>query len=123
MVGDPASVPAINSLLDELHIVDAVAGRPTPVTVWLECQHDADTSLELRTRASGVVNWMPRKRDGAALVEEVIEALNTSTVAAGEDYFWVACVASSARSIVRHLRKVLGVDKQRIKSLGYRRLA
>ncbi|MDR6416541.1 siderophore-interacting protein [Pseudarthrobacter sulfonivorans] len=119
MVGDPASVPAINSLLDELRIIDAVAGRVTPVTVWLEYQHDADSSLGLRTRASDVVHWIPRKRGGAALVEDVIEALNASTVAADEDYFWVACEASSARAVTKYLRRSLGVDKARINALGY----
>jgi NADPH-dependent ferric siderophore reductase len=123
LVGDPASVPAINSLLDEFRTVDAAAGRVTPVTAWLEYQHDADPSLEVRTRASDVVSWIPRKRDGAALVEEVCEALNASTVAAGEDYFWVACEASSTRAIVKHLRRSLGVDKQRINALGYWRAA
>lgn len=123
LVGDPASVPAINSLLDEFRTVDAAAGRVTRVTAWLEYRHDGDPSLEVRTRASDVVNWIPRKRDGTALVEDVCEALNASTVAAGEDCFWVACEASSTRAIVKHLRRSLGVDKQRINALGYWRAA
>ena len=123
LVGDPASIPAINSLLDELRTVDAAAGRPTPVTAWLEYQHDADTSLELRAGASDVVSWIPRKNDGAALVDAVCDALTEDSVSAGEDYFWLASEASSTRAIVRHLRRVLGVDKQRINALGYWRVA
>lgn len=122
IVGDPASVPAINSLLDELRVVDAAAGRTTPVTAWLEYQHDADPSLELRTEESDVVSWIPRKRDGAALVDAVCDALTPNSVSAGDDYFWLACEASSTRAIVKHLRKVLGVDKQRINALGYWRV-
>jgi NADPH-dependent ferric siderophore reductase len=121
-VGDPASVPAINSLLDELRVADDAAGRTTPVTAWLEYQHDTDPSLELRTGESDVVSWIPRKRDGAALVDAVCEALAPDAVSVGEDYFWVACEASSTRAIVKHLRKVLGVDRQRINALGYWRV-
>ncbi|MDR6989824.1 NADPH-dependent ferric siderophore reductase [Paenarthrobacter nitroguajacolicus] len=116
VVGDPASIPAINSLLDEREVTAAGAA---PVTAWLEYQHDADPSLELRTTASDVVTWVPRKRDGAALVEEVCGALTAGTVSLGEDFFWIACEASSTRAIVKHLRKELGVDKHRIDALGY----
>lgn len=122
IVGDPASVPAINSLLDELRVVDSAAGRTTPVTAWLENQHDADPSLGLRTGESDVVSWIPRKRDGAALVDAACDALTADSVSVGEDYFWLACEASSTRAIARHLRKVLGVDRQRINALGYWRV-
>jgi hypothetical protein len=45
VVGDPASIPAINSLLDARQLSAAEA----PVTAWLEYQHDADPSLRVRT--------------------------------------------------------------------------
>ena len=111
VVGDPASIPAINSLLD--------ARGDIPVTAWLEYQHDADPSLKVRASASDVVTWIPRKRDGAALVEEVCGSLTSGSVAVAEDFFWIACEASSTRAIVKHLRKGLGVDKHRIDALGY----
>ncbi|MFE4194965.1 siderophore-interacting protein [Paenarthrobacter sp. NPDC056912] len=119
VVGDPASIPAINSLLDERSLT---AGRQAPVTAWLEYQHDADPSLELRTSPDDVVNWIPRKRDGAALVEEVCGGLTADTVSVADDFFWIACEASSTRAIVKHLRKGLGVDKHRIDALGYWRV-
>ncbi|MET3367658.1 UNVERIFIED_CONTAM: NADPH-dependent ferric siderophore reductase [Jeotgalibacillus campisalis] len=119
VVGDPASIPAINSLLDERQRVAAGAAA---VTAWLEYQHDADPSLEVRTSDSDVVTWIPRKRDGAALLEEVCGALTADTVSVGEDFFWIACEASSTRAIVKHLRKELGVDKHRIDALGYWRV-
>lgn len=117
--GGPASIPAVNSLLDERQ---RVAAGAAPVTAWLEYQHDADTSLEVRTSDSDVVTWIPRKRDGAALVEEVCGALTADTVSVSEDFFWIACEASSTRAIVKHLRKELGVDKHRIDALGYWRV-
>lgn len=116
VVGDPASLPAINSLLDERN---AVLGTAAPVTAWLEYQHDADPSIEVRASTSDVATWVPRKRDGDALVEEVVLALTADTVSAADDFFWIACEASSTRAIVKHLRKVLGVDKHRIDALGY----
>ncbi|MCD4849561.1 siderophore-interacting protein [Arthrobacter sp. AK01] len=119
VVGDPASIPAINSLLDERQL-SAAGGAP--VSAWLEYQHDADPSLEVRTSDSDVVTWIPRKRDGAALVEEVCGALTAETVSVDSDFFWIACEASSTRAIVKHLRKTLGVDKHRIDALGYWRV-
>ena len=41
------------------------------MTAWLEYQHDNDPSLKLRTEEPDVVSWIPRKRDGAALLDEV----------------------------------------------------
>lgn len=119
VVGDPASIPAINSLLDERQ---RVAAGAAPVTAWLEYQHDADPSLEVRTSDSDVVTWIPRKRDGAALVEEVCGTLTATTVSVADDFFWIASEASSTRAIVKHLRKELGVDKHRIDALGYWRI-
>jgi NADPH-dependent ferric siderophore reductase len=115
IVGDPASIPAINSLLG----ARSALGSTAPAHLWLEFQHDADPSLEVRTSRSDVVTWIPRKRDGAALVEEVCSALTAESVSAEGDFFWVACEASSTRAIVKHLRKVVGVDKRRIDALGY----
>jgi NADPH-dependent ferric siderophore reductase len=114
VVGDPASVPAINSMLDAL--------GDTPATIWLEHQHPGDPGLELRTRPSDVVRWLPRERGGDALVEEVCGALVLPTVSVEEDFFWVAAEASSTRAIVKHLRRTLGVDKHRIDALGYWRV-
>lgn len=119
VVGDPASIPAINSLLDEREVT---AAGLAPVTAWLEYQHDADPSIEVRTSGSDVVSWVPRKRDGAALVDEVCDALTAETVSVDHDFFWIACEASSTRAIVKHLRKTLGVDKHRIDALGYWRV-
>ncbi|MFJ4171945.1 siderophore-interacting protein [Paenarthrobacter sp. NPDC089714] len=115
VVGDPASIPAINSLLD----ARPASGVTAPATLWLEYQHDADPSLEVRTSGSDVVSWVPRKGDGASLVTEVCSALTPGSVSVEDDFFWIACEASSTRAIVKHLRKVLGVDKRRIDALGY----
>lgn len=55
-------------------------------------------------------------------MDAVCDAVTADTVSVGEDYFWVACEAASTRAIVKHLRKDLGVDKQRINALGYWRV-
>ncbi|HKU35624.1 MAG TPA: siderophore-interacting protein [Paenarthrobacter sp.] len=114
VVGDPASIPAINSLLD----ARPASGATSPATLWLEYQHDADTSLEVRAAGPDVVTWVPRKGDGASLVAEVCDSLTAETTSP-EDFFWIASEASSTRAIVKHLRKVVGVDKHRIDALGY----
>ena len=117
VVGDPASIPAINSLLD------AVDG--TPATIWLEYIHGEDRGLPLRTRSGDTVNWVPRSAGGDGLVAAVCTSLSMPAAPgapgapADADYYWLACEASSTRRITRHLRKELGVDKRRITALGY----
>ncbi|XAZ31079.1 SIP domain-containing protein [Paenarthrobacter ureafaciens] len=53
------------------------------------------------------------------LAEEVCSSLTAEAVSPEEDFFWVACEASSARAIAKHLRKVVGVDRRQIDVLGY----
>ncbi|MCU1518255.1 MAG: FAD-binding protein [Pseudarthrobacter sp.] len=109
-VGDPASIPAINSLLAAIGDV--------PAMIWLEYIHDEDRALPLHTQSHHTVNWVPRRDGGSLLVDEVCGSLSP---AAGTDgaYYWLACEASSTRRITRHLRKNLSVDKARIRALGY----
>ncbi|WP_026554121.1 siderophore-interacting protein [Arthrobacter sp. 35W] len=115
VVGDPASVPAINSLLDAV----AASEDSPPATLWLEHQHDGDTALALHTRPGDAVVWLPRERGGAHLVETVCAALAPGAVDIERDWFWIACEAAGTRAITKHLRRTLGVDKRRISALGY----
>lgn len=111
LVGDAASVPAVNNLLDAL----VEAGPEVPATVWLEYAHDDDRDLPLRARAHHTVARVPRK-DGGQLLADTICA----EVPAGDDgFYWVAAEAKSNRAIVRHLRKTLGIPKNRVSSLAY----
>jgi NADPH-dependent ferric siderophore reductase len=110
-VGDAASLPAVNSLLDSLH---DTAGD-TPATVWLEYAHEGEQALPVRVRGADTVTWLPRKDGGRLLVDTVKAELS----AADGAFYWVAVEAASTRALVRHLRKDLGIDKHRVSSLGY----
>jgi NADPH-dependent ferric siderophore reductase len=106
-IGDATAVPALNSLFD--------AYADLPATVWLEYAHDDEKALPLRTREHHTVSWVPRATGGRDLVDTVLAELPKRDDA----LYWVACEASSTRAIARHVRKDLGVDKQRLSSLGY----
>jgi NADPH-dependent ferric siderophore reductase len=106
-IGDAASVPAINSLLD--------AAEQVPATVWLEYAHDAETALPLRNRAHHTISWVARENEGRHLVETVCAELPSDQDA----LYWVGAEASSARAIGKHIRRDLAVDKHRLSALGY----
>ncbi|MEU4644342.1 siderophore-interacting protein [Micromonospora sp. NPDC023814] len=107
LVGDAASLPAVNSLLD--------AAPDVPATVWLEYADDGEKALTPRARAGHEVTWVPRRDDGRHLVDTVCAALP----AAADAHYWVACEAASTRGITRHVRRTLGVGKHQVTSLGY----
>ncbi|GAB3180484.1 NADPH-dependent ferric siderophore reductase [Micromonospora palomenae] len=107
LVGDAASLPAVNSLLD------TAAG--IPATVWLEYAHEGEQALTPRARTGHEVTWVPRRDEGRHLVETVCAALP----AAADAHYWVACEAASTRSITRHVRRTLGAGKHQVTSLGY----
>ena len=107
LVGDAASLPAVNSLLD--------AAADVPATVWLEYAHDGERALTPRARAHHEVTWIPRGTDGEGLVKTVRDALP----AADDAHYWVAVEAASTREITRHLRRTLGVSKHQVTSLAY----
>ncbi|WFE40754.1 siderophore-interacting protein [Micromonospora sp. WMMD998] len=111
LVGDAASLPAVNSLLD--------AGADIPATVWLEYAHEGEKALTPRARAHHDVTWVPRRDAGRHLVDTVREALP----AAGSAHYWLACEAATTRDLTRHLRRTLGVGKHQLTSLGYWRAA
>lgn len=108
LVGDLASVPALNSLLDHL--------GERPATIWIEYAHDDERLAPLRARSQHVVTWVPRRAGGAHLVSTVQEGLSA---ASGRDWFWIACEASSTRALTRYLRKDRGIGKDRVDALAY----
>ncbi|MFC4061904.1 siderophore-interacting protein [Planomonospora corallina] len=105
--GDAASLPAINSLLDSAPDVAA--------TIWLEYAHDDERALPVRAREHHTVTWLPRQDDGRLLVDTV----RAGVPAAPAAYYWIACEAASTRALTKHLRRELGVGKDRISSLAY----
>ncbi|NUV87705.1 siderophore-interacting protein [Streptomyces sp. KAI-26] len=113
VIGDPAALPAINSLLDAI--------PETPATIWFETSHEDDRKLPFRLdEAHHTVHHVERREGGAHLVAEVKAALPGLL---GEDssdaYVWVACDTSTTRTLAAYLRKELGLPKDRVNALGY----
>ena len=108
-VGDPASLPAINSLLDALDSAQA--------TVWFE---GGDDDLPFRTDpARHELRKVPRQDSGAHLVEQVKADLPGLLRGTSDPYVWIACDTATTRSLAAYVRKELGLPKQRVHALGY----
>lgn len=103
IVGDCASLPAINSLLTA--IGDA------PAQVFLEAGCDDDKHLPVARDTD--VTWVDRK-DGALL-----EAVRAAACDGGCHFGWVACDSRTTRSVVKVLREDFGIPRKSIKSQAY----
>lgn len=108
-VGDPASLPAVNSLLDAL--------GTTPATVWLEGDTDG---LPLRA-VPGLhdVRRVPREDAGARLVAEVTAHLPGLLADEPDPYVWIACDTATTRALAAHARRELKLPRRRVHALGY----
>jgi len=104
IVGDTASLPAINSLLDA--IGDA------PARVFLEAAHDDDTALPVR---GADVTWVRRRDAGQALVSAVREA----AFHASGHFGWVACNNRTTRAVATALREDYRIPRKSIKAQAY----
>ncbi|MFB7846612.1 MULTISPECIES: siderophore-interacting protein [unclassified Streptomyces] len=113
VVGDPASLPAINSLLD--------AFPGTPATLWFETAHESDERLPLRLDPDHhTLHRIPRRDRGAGLVAEVKSALPRLLGADASDaYVWIASDTATTRALSSYARKELSVPKERVNALGY----
>ncbi|MFJ5722375.1 siderophore-interacting protein [Streptomyces sp. NPDC093149] len=113
VIGDPASLPAINSLLD--------AVPRTPATLWFETTHASDEKLPFRLDpAHHTLHRVPRRDGGAGLVAEVKSALPGLLGADPSDaYVWIACDTATTRTLAAYVRKDLAVAKERVNALGY----
>ncbi|MDK1346336.1 siderophore-interacting protein [Streptomyces sp. 378] len=108
-VGDPASLPALNSLLDAL--------GPAPATVWFE---GGDGDLPYRTDpARHELRKVPRQDSGAHLVDRVKSDLPGLLRDISDPYVWIACDTATTRTLAAYVRKELGLPKQRVHALGY----
>ncbi|MBY8843074.1 MULTISPECIES: siderophore-interacting protein [unclassified Streptomyces] len=112
-IGDPASLPAINSLLGAL--------GSAPATVWFEGE---PAGLPSRTEAGRhEIRPVPRRDAGAHLVERVRAELPAVLASTPDPYVWIACDTATTRTLAAYVRKDLGVPKQRVHALGYWRTA
>lgn len=108
-VGDPASLPAINSLLDAL--------GTAPATVWFE---GGDDDLPFRTDPDRhELRKVPRQDSGAHLVDRVKSDLPGLLQGTADPYVWIACDTVTTRALTAYVRKELGLPKQRVHALGY----
>ncbi|WP_412077545.1 siderophore-interacting protein [Streptomyces xanthophaeus] len=110
VVGDPASRPAINSLLESM--------PSTPATIWFESSDPAEAQGTPRRAAPDrEVVHVPRRDSGAHLVETVRSELPKRLDPGA--YIWIACDTSTTRTLAAFARKDLGVPKERLHALGY----
>ena len=105
IVGDTASLPAINSLLTAID--DA------PAWVFLEAGHDDDKQLAV-ARSADVV-WVDRKNNGEALVE----AVTSSAFDAADHFGWVACDNRTTRAVAKVFREDYKIARKSIKAQAY----
>ncbi|MET7987782.1 MULTISPECIES: siderophore-interacting protein [unclassified Streptomyces] len=107
-VADPASLPALNSLLATLGQV--------PATIWFEGSLEG---LPSRATAHHDVRQVERLDSGRHLVEEVKAALPQLLKESPQPYVWIACDTTTTRALSAHVRKELSVPRQRVNALGY----
>ncbi|MCA2241062.1 MULTISPECIES: siderophore-interacting protein [Mycobacterium] len=105
IVGDCASLPAINSLLTSIGEV--------PARVFLEAGHEGDKDLPV-ARCADVI-WVDRKDAGQAL----LEAVRSAAFDAGDHFGWVACDNRTTRSVAKALREDFGIPRKSIKAQAY----
>nr|WSX49647.1 siderophore-interacting protein [Streptomyces sp. NBC_00974] len=113
VIGDAASLPAVNSLLDSF--------PDTAATVWFETQHASDADLPLRVHAERHDVRRVERGAGAgeALAERVRSELPDLLGEPGSAYVWLASDTATTRTLATWLRKDLSVPKQRVNALGY----
>lgn len=105
VIGDPASLPAINSLVAKL--------GSAPAVVWFE---GGAEGLPFRVDASRhEVRRVPRG-DVVARVRDELPGLLHGTPA---PYVWIACDTRTTRALAGFVRKELGVPRDRVHALGY----
>jgi len=105
IVGDAASLPAINSLLGS--IGDA------PARVFLEAGYADDKDLPVACDAD--ITWVDRKNAGEAL----LQAVRSAAFDAGDYFGWVACDNRTTRSVAKVLREDFGIPRKSIKAQAY----
>ncbi|MER8045154.1 siderophore-interacting protein [Streptomyces sp. NPDC094032] len=112
LIGDAASLPAVNSLFD--------AFPGTPATLWFETTHASDDALPVRLDPDRhELRRVPREGAGAALVARVREELPALVAASSDPYVWIACDTATTRALAAYVRKELGLPKERVRALGY----
>ncbi|MFI0998308.1 siderophore-interacting protein [Streptomyces galbus] len=106
-IGDPASLPAINSLLGALD--------GAPATVWFEGGDDGLPFPASPAPGRHELRRVPR----GELAGRVRAELPGLLAATEHPYVWIACDTRTTRALASYVRKDLGVPKDRLHALGY----
>jgi NADPH-dependent ferric siderophore reductase len=104
-VGDPAALPAINSVLG--------AFGPVPATIWFEGGQD-----DLPFRTDGGRHELRHVSRGE-LVDRVRAELPAILAGSAHPYVWITCDTRTTRTLSAYVRRELGVPKDRVHALGY----
>ena len=112
IVGDSASLPAINSLLESL--------GGAPARVFLEASNDGDKDLPvwcsgLSSSSGKEVTWVDRTDSG----ESLRDAVRSAAFDAADHFGWVACDNRTTRSVAKVLREDFGIPRKSIKAQAY----
>lgn len=105
IVGDTASLPAINSLL--------AAIGDTPAQVFLEACCDDDKCLPLARTEN--VTWVDRINGGG----ELLATVRSAAFDAADHFGWVACDTRTTRSVAKVFREEFGIPRKWIKAQAY----
>lgn len=108
IVGDPASLPAINTLLEAI--------GDTPSWVFLEAAHDDDRDLPVNVATADTeIFWVDRHDEGQGL----IDTIRATAFDASDHFAWVACDNRTTRRVAKVLREEYSVPRDAIKAQGY----
>lgn len=105
IVGDTASLPAINSLL--------AAIGDAPARVFLEAAHDDDKHLPVARPAD--VTWVDRKNAG----ESLVQAVQSAAFDAADHFGWVACDNRTTRAVAKVFREDYKINRKSVKAQAY----
>ncbi|MFD4879012.1 siderophore-interacting protein [Streptomyces sp. NPDC058420] len=106
VIGDPASLPAINSLLGAM-------GSTVPATIWFEGDGEG-----LPFRTDPARHEVHRTTRGQ-LTERVRAELPDLLKGSADPYVWITCDTTTTRALSSYVRRELGVHRERVHALGY----
>jgi NADPH-dependent ferric siderophore reductase len=108
IVGDTASLPAINSLLEAIGDV--------PARVFLEACCDDDICLPVARRDPKIdLTWV----DHEDSCDSLLEAVRSAAFDAGDHFGWVACNTRTTRSVAKVLREDFCIPRKSMKVQAY----
>lgn len=105
LIGDSASIPAINAIL-------SIVPAEVPIELYLEQHDEADRLIPLTTHSRARVHWIPRR--GESSLAAAIEARDWS-----DWYVWAAPESGSLKQLRARLRDEFGFPKSETHAQAY----